>query len=239
MKLTLTMFSTSVLLCYFTIFAAPQAEFKSTTFDCGNVVEGKTNMLHAEFEIKNTGDEVLKITKVRPGCGCTNVKFDSTIAPGKSMILKSDVNIKGYHSGPLSKSISFTSNSKKDPTVKLVIKAGIVAPVMVSENFISLSAKTKEKTHVLDVLTMEKDINITAISLKVNNVSGAGVCQENLPININFSLSPTDTVRTDKLYVHKLKMYTPAVKGVLQGDFTIKTDNPDKKSIVVQGIVAG
>lgn len=239
MKLTLTMISISVLVCNFTIFAVPQAKFKSTTFDCGNVTEGKITMLHAKFEIKNTGDEVLKITDVRPGCGCTNVKFDSTIAPGTSMVLKSDVNITGYQAGPVSKSIMFTSNSKKDPTVKLVIKADIIAPVSVSNIFISLNAKTRNKPYSIDLFSIKKDITITGVSFKVQNTSDAVSWKSNLPIDIKFSLSPTpiDTIRADKRYVHKLMMYTPAIAGVHHGEFIFKTNDPEKKEIVVLGII--
>lgn len=109
-----------VILASFVSHAAPRIAFDSKIFDCGIVVEGKTEKINAVFVVKNTGDAALKLEKVRPGCGCTVVKYDSLIQPGKSTKIESAVNIKGYRSGPISKSITVTSNAENEPTVRLV-----------------------------------------------------------------------------------------------------------------------
>lgn len=227
-------------LCASTVFAGPKATFKSTTFDCGKVIEGKIDLLHAEFVLSNTGDKPLKITNVRPGCGCTNVKFDSTVAPGKSMTIKSDVNIKGYHSGPLSKSISFTSNSEVDPTVRLVIQAEIVAPVKVSERFIRLDSLSTKSPHVVDVVSLKKDLIISGVTFKMHQQNSTDTWQSDLPLDIKYKLLPFDSTSADgSTFRYKLQMFSPELKGAYYGDFTIKTNNPDMKELVVQGLITG
>src|SRR5687767_4251785 len=52
------------------------------TYDWGKVVPGE---LQAVIEIKNSGDSVLKIDRVQPGCGCTTSPIDKNVlAPGES-----------------------------------------------------------------------------------------------------------------------------------------------------------
>lgn len=237
-------FSSSILLvsslCVSSVFAGPKAVFKATTFDCGKVMEGKVDMLHAEFIITNQGDQPLSITNVRPGCGCTNVKFDSTVAPGKSMTLKSDVNIKGYHSGAVSKYITFTSNSTVDPTVKLIIQAEIISPVKVTENYIRLDSTAMKAPHMVDILSLRKDLKISAVSFKMTPQDSKNSWQSDLPVDIKYKLHPCDSVAPDSSsYRFKLEMFAPTIKGTLYGDFTFKTNNPEMKEVVVQGVLLG
>jgi hypothetical protein len=236
-------FSSGVLLVSslcITAFAGPKAVFKATTFDCGKVMEGKVDMLHAEFIVSNTGDQPLKISNVRPGCGCTNVKFDSIVAPGKSMTVRSDVNIKGYHSGPVSKSITFTSNSDVDPTVKLVIQAEIISPVKISERYIRLDSLSTKAPHIIDVYSLKKDLKISGVTFKMNQQSSNDTWQSDLPMEIKYKLLPSDSASTDSTtFRYKLEMFAPELKGLYYGDFTIKTNNPDMKEVVVQGVIAG
>jgi 3-hydroxymyristoyl/3-hydroxydecanoyl-(acyl carrier protein) dehydratase len=237
-------FSSGVLLvstlCVSAVFAGPKAVFKSTTFDCGKVMEGKVDMLHAEFTVTNEGDKDLIISNVRPGCGCTNVKFDSTVAPGKSMTLKSDVNIKGYHSGSISKYITFTSNSTVDPTVKLIIQAEIISAVKVTENYIRLDSTAIKTPHVVDIFSLRKDLKISGVSFKVTPQDAKNSWQSDLPLEIKYKLHPCDSVSADSSsYRFKIEMFAPTIKGTLYGDFTFKTNNPEMKEVVVQGALLG
>ncbi|HEX2956664.1 MAG TPA: DUF1573 domain-containing protein [Chitinispirillaceae bacterium] len=228
-------------LCVSAVFAGPKAVFKSTTFNCGKVMEGKVDMLHAEFIVTNEGDQTLNITNVRPGCGCTNVKFDSTVAPGKSMTLKSDVNIKGYRSGAVSKYITFTSNSTVDPTVKLIIQAEIISPVKVTERYIRLDSTSTKTPHVVDIFSLRKDLKISGVSFKMTPQDSKNSWQSDLPIDIKYKLLPSDSVTADSSsYRFKIQMFTPVIKGTLYGDFTFITNNPEMKEVVVQGaLLAG
>ena len=46
------------------------------TYDWGTVAPGK---LTTTVEVKNTGAQDLKITEVRPGCGCTAAPIDKNL----------------------------------------------------------------------------------------------------------------------------------------------------------------
>jgi hypothetical protein len=83
-----SLFSAIVLLSASAMFASPKIVIDKTSYQCGPVIEGKTEKLKAEFIVKNAGDAVLKIN-ARPGCGCTVVKYDSLVQPGKTSTIES------------------------------------------------------------------------------------------------------------------------------------------------------
>jgi len=47
--------------------AGPKIFVDSADYDLGGIKEGSKKKVLHQFAIKNTGDEVLRITKVRPG----------------------------------------------------------------------------------------------------------------------------------------------------------------------------
>ncbi|MEM7260769.1 MAG: DUF1573 domain-containing protein, partial [Planctomycetota bacterium] len=58
----------------------PAMVLPETEWSWGDVLQG--DKVSHTFNVKNTGDEVLRITQVKPGCGCTSKNFDREIAPG-------------------------------------------------------------------------------------------------------------------------------------------------------------
>ena len=53
----------------FAHLAQPKLELKESSFDFGDIKQGKT--VSHTFVIKNTGNVSLKITDVKAACGCT------------------------------------------------------------------------------------------------------------------------------------------------------------------------
>ncbi|MFP4417449.1 MAG: DUF1573 domain-containing protein [Chitinivibrionales bacterium] len=49
------------------LFSAPVIEVDSANYDFGAIQEGSVKVVKYEFKIRNTGDEPLKIEKLRPG----------------------------------------------------------------------------------------------------------------------------------------------------------------------------
>ncbi|MFI5201049.1 MAG: DUF1573 domain-containing protein [Candidatus Kapaibacterium sp.] len=70
-----------------------------------------TGYAERTFLLENKGDAPLRITQVRPTCGCTIASLkDSTVAPGKSTTV--DIRLSAAHrSGSFSKNVYITSNS--------------------------------------------------------------------------------------------------------------------------------
>jgi hypothetical protein len=222
--------ASSVLTC--SLSAAPKIEFDKTVFQCGSVVEGKTEKVAARFVVRNTGNESLAL-KARPGCGCTVVKYDSTVAPGASTTIESSVNIKGLRGGPMTKTITVTSNAANEPSVKLEIQATIEATIDVSEGFVNMSAAENAPPHTIVLASRRTGLKVLDVSFRIAQGEGPS-WQANMPVPVKYSLTPTASTRPDGLHVYKLALTTPAAKEASYGDLVIKTDHPDKPEITVR-----
>jgi hypothetical protein len=220
--------------CFITVaasFAGPKIEFDTKTFNCGIAVEGVTEKIQAAFIVKNTGDSALKLVTVKPGCGCTVVKFDSIVEPGKSTKIEAEVNIKGYHSGPLSKSITVVSNADKAP-VRLNIEATIQAAIDLSDNYLRFdSAGVKSK--VLTLTSLKSDLKINTITFNVDNVTADVKKIQKLPITFKFS--PSDSTVAEGYKAYKLEVFAPKYSSNIFGTFEIQTNHPDRKEILIRG----
>lgn len=96
----------------------------NSVYNAGKVAVGE--VIDAEFEVENTGDEPLIISDVKPTCGCTVSSFsEDPIAPGEKGFVKAQVNTEGFSVGPMTKSINMLANTTPAQTV-IVVKANII-----------------------------------------------------------------------------------------------------------------
>ena len=60
---------------------APKITFDKPKFECGEVWSG--DKIEHTFDVRNTGEGILKISSVKPSCGCTVApNYSREIAPG-------------------------------------------------------------------------------------------------------------------------------------------------------------
>jgi hypothetical protein len=225
--------------CASVIFAAsgPKIEFDVKAFQCGTIIEGKTEKLNAVFNVKNTGDALLKLESVRPGCGCTVVKYDSLIQPGKTAKIEAQVNIKGYRSGSITKSITVTSNAEKDHVVQLTIEATIKSAVDISGTYINLIASDGSTPRTMYLTSKKPDLKVLAISFKSRDDSGAPLWLSGQANPVKFTCAPLDSTTADGSRVFKLDIYPPSIAKAVTGDFTITTNHPEKPEINLPGTI--
>lgn len=103
--------------------AQPKIHVDEPTLQFGQVWAG--DPIKHTFEIRNLGDAVLKITKVKPSCGCTLAgKYDREIPPGGVGTIPISVKTDRLRA-KVNKSITVSSNDPDQPTVKLYIKGAV------------------------------------------------------------------------------------------------------------------
>jgi hypothetical protein len=101
--------------------------FESLMHDFGEIGAGTKN--ECEFKFKNTGDALLKISKVHAPCGCTVPTLTKKeFAPGESGTL-TVIFRASSKSGTATKRLYVHSNDKARPKLGLTIKAKIVMKV--------------------------------------------------------------------------------------------------------------
>lgn len=220
-------------LCAFSVFAGPKIKFDSTTVNCGSVMESKADKIEAVFSFKNTGNEVLRLENVRPGCGCTVVKYDTTVKPGKTSKIESSVNIKGYHQGQISKQITVSSNAENEKTIRLTIVANVRGVVEISESFITLDSNSAKTPVTVAVLSQKKDLMISDVSFRQAGSNDNAAWQNKVPISVGFTFKPTDKTDPDGYRAFSLSLAGLKSETALNGDLVIKTNHPDKPEITV------
>jgi hypothetical protein len=117
-------FAAVLLTASFAIASAQSISFDKTTFDYGTVKNGAEG--HRNFNVKNTGDKPLIISKVQASCGCTTPEWSQDpIMPGKSAVIKV-----GYNTtltGPFAKNIEVFSNDPTNSRSIITIKGNVEA----------------------------------------------------------------------------------------------------------------
>jgi len=218
------------------VFAAPEIKVDKTTYSGGDAAEG--SVLKAQFKVTNTGNETLKITSVRPGCGCTVVSYDSVIAPGKSGFIKPEVNLKGFRPGQNSRGVTVTSNAAGSPTLHLMIEFNVTPPVeaiKVSDNYIDFDGSAKQ---TLFLSSAKKDLKVNDIVFKPQGGQNVPSWAANAAMKVKYTFAAADSSRDDGLKMYKLDINTPGTgKEPVLGTFEITTNHPDMKDISIGGRV--
>ena len=100
-------------------------EFAETKHDYGVIEQGE-KVAHV-FKFKNTGNEPLVLSNVKPSCGCTTPKWTKEpIAPGDNGEIHVEFDSKGK-SGKQTKTVTVTANTEPAKTV-LTITGDVQKP---------------------------------------------------------------------------------------------------------------
>jgi hypothetical protein len=102
----------------------PKISFQENSFDFGNITEGE--VVDHDFEIYNTGGDVLIINNVRASCGCTAVKPNKNeLKPGESTSIKVSFNTT-RRKGKQTKYVYVLTNDPETPEVRFSFSANIL-----------------------------------------------------------------------------------------------------------------
>lgn len=213
--------------------AEPQLTIPEAVFDFGYVPQNST--ISHIYWLHSTGTDTLKITEVRPGCGCTKAPLEKTdLAVGDSTRLEIIYSTRTYrglqskrpniesNEGAQSKSIQFKANvyTNPDSTYPLLVKPYKWDISRFGE---------KERTQ------LEFDIsNISREDLEINLIdSPAGMFKVNLPRKVKAGKTEKGTISLKAEYADKEfeKSVTIELNDASKTRFTI----PVKRSIRIPG----
>lgn len=101
-----------ILIFTLSVLAGPAVDISPDSFNFGKTIQ-RSKVSHT-FWIKSTGDQDLIITKIEPGCGCTQAPIgDTVVAPGDSTALEIILSTKSYR-GFLSKRPYILTNASDE-----------------------------------------------------------------------------------------------------------------------------
>jgi len=159
----------------------PRLAFDSATVDLGKVSDGEP--LHHVFKFTNQGGSTLEIREIQASCGCMSTLLTAkTLAPGQSgqldvKVVTSDVTAASRslsQAVSLLKTVTVTTNDRKQPSVIVVVKAVIVPEIAVSESRIFFGSHPQGEEIVKEVvveITPEKPIKLIGATSTEDSVT--------------------------------------------------------------------
>jgi len=136
----------------------PQIKFSETLFDFGKIKSSEP--VRHEYIVTNTGNAVLDIMTVQPGCpGCTTaLPWDRQVQPGQTGKIPIQFNPLGF-SGPVSKSVTVSCNDPAQPTQMLQFRANVWQPIDVQPSYLYFMPAEGEETNETKVVRIVSNLD--------------------------------------------------------------------------------
>lgn len=210
------------------LIACGQPKFEvigGETYDWGKVKPPKEGYLEAEIKMKNvgSGDGILKLVEIKPGCGCTKTDPDKTeLAAGEVSTMKVRLNISPGQSGPLTKSITVRHSGGKDTSVAyLFLKADVQRALNISPNqfFSFQDMKVGQEATAKLELRNDDQSDIVISDIKADN-------------GLVLNMKGTKTLKPGEKF-ELVATVIPQAKGSFNGKVSFKTNHPDHASVDV------
>ena len=207
-----------LVLSFSLVQGAPRMTIPETLFDFGYAPQN-AKLTHV-FWIHSTGDDTLKIIRVKPGWGCTKAPLEKNVlAVGDSTRLEIILHTKRYKNKIIKQPRIESNEGKPDKTVKIqaqiVIQPDSTYPIVISPYKLNIS-QFGEK--VRDEMTF-----------KIENVSD----QDVKPIIVDipdelFEVDIPDKIKAGKTEEAVLKLKEVALDQSFEKTFTIELDDEAK-----------
>lgn len=144
----------------------PRIQFESSIFDFGRINSGE-NVTHA-FVFTNTGDQVLEITRVQPGCGCTTAgTWDKRVEPGAQGSIPLQFNSAGF-SGRVTKTATVHCNDQSHSNVVLQLTGTIWKPIETTPSLVMFTygeeGQTQQTKSVRIVNNLETPVALSGLT---------------------------------------------------------------------------
>jgi hypothetical protein len=199
---------------------APKITGKNATYDFGQVVKG-AKVTHT-FVIKNAGQAPLTVNKITNPCDCFSATFDPTIAPGKEGRIYVTLDT-SKQEGPLLLTGVIHTNDPERPTTQLIVRGLVKGPIaLLPQDHFALTA-------------VHDDIKVHHLFLEINRAKPLKV--RGIESTNPLFTPRIETITAGKKYRITIKASGKADLGVHTGKINIKTDDPDKPVIPIDGSV--
>ncbi|MCH7595734.1 MAG: DUF1573 domain-containing protein, partial [Planctomycetes bacterium] len=176
--------------------------------------------LNHTFRITNTGDATLKITRVKPSCGCTIAgNYPRTLEPGKTGEFPFAMNSTKLR-GTFQKSITISSNDPLTPKLRLKLKGTV-------KRYVDVSPMSASFGRITDQEERTRELTIT------NNTDKPLVLTLNKPSTDYFTF---EIVEKDpgKRYGLRVTAKPPFTTGPMRTILKIDTNIEKQKQIEIR-----
>lgn len=227
-----------------TAVAQPKLEIVGgETYDWGATRAPKEGYLEAEIKMKNVGNRDLRLTDVRPGCGCTKTdpdKFD--LKPGEVSTMKVKLNISASQAGSITKNITVSWADLAGNDAYKAYKSSSNTPLPTGADTTIRSQYIWLKADIQRALMFQPSMYFSFQDLKVGQEQSAKVEVTN---NSNETVTLSDWSTDGGLVINQTSRVTlkpkerleivakvvPMAKGNYSGGVRFKTSNSDHADV--------
>jgi hypothetical protein len=213
----------SVLMIASVAYAQPKLEIiGGNSYDWGKVGP-KDSPLKTKVKIKNTGNEQLLITNVKPSCGCTTAPLDKDkLNPGEVATIDVSFNV-GSKAGINSKTIRISSNDPANSTTIFRLSADVQKAVTLSPEYFAFNQMEvgKEESSKISIK------NSSNKPLTISNITKS-------PADMKLNLNGTKTLKPGESFDLIAKV-TPTAPGYMNCWVKMKTNSVDDPEISISG----
>lgn len=193
------------------------------TWDWGQVTI-KDSPLKTTLIIKNTGDDTLNITEVKPACGCTNAPISKTkLNPGDTTLLSISLNVSAGSADVL-KTVRITSNDPANPNKILYLKAKIHYPIQITPTNYFTFNEMKVGTEAVSTLKVK---NNTQTVIKLSDL-------EIQPVDLVTNMKNGIEIPPGQ-EIDCTAKFKPTKSGYFSCSIKMKTNSPEQGEIFIQG----
>ncbi|MCD6526125.1 MAG: DUF1573 domain-containing protein [Desulfuromonas sp.] len=182
-----------IVCCVSSVLAAPQLVVDHSEVDWGEICSGEKK--EHRFVLTNSGDEPLRIIKVRSSCGCTTaIPRDTLVEPGGSTELTVRFNSKNFR-GNVVKKVVIVSNDPRQSKKTLSLKSQVKPELTLAPSRLQLGripgGKQLHKSltlhnpsdHVVDIMALR----CTSAALRVVEVPSRLLAGESVSLDLTIS----------------------------------------------------
>lgn len=196
------------------------------TVDWGDVGDGK---LEHTLKIVNVGGDTLRISDVKPSCGCTTAPLDKDmLLAGDTAIVHLTMDVAGRQ-GATTKSLRIMSNDSTSPTTTVQLKANVIQHVVANPNYFNVSdvEPGKEGSSTIQLVNVGKEPVTVQPPKELDTPLMAVQFDMKEPVTLQVGDSLAVTVRA-----------TPLNSGVSSAAYVFKTDSKMSPEVKVSLTVA-
>lgn len=199
--------------------AAAALEWESREADLHPTLSDKEAVAH--FKYKNTGDKPVKITAVKPSCGCTTAALPKeVVAPGESGEITATFHL-GDRIGKQTKTIHVMTDESAGANTLLTLKADIPKLLEVAPTFLywskaqpltprTIEAKVGGNFPVTKLEVTSTDPDVKAVAERLPNEKAFRITVTpkpgNRPINALLKIQPDFPKDGSKLFYANLRI---------------------------------
>jgi hypothetical protein len=192
------------------------------TIDWGSVAPGT---LKKVVKITNTGGDTLKITEVKPSCGCTTAPLDKKVLPpGDTASMEVSVDV-AHSSGEVSKHMTISSNDSTRPQISVTLRANLVRAITVEPSFFPVPSNAKAGEEVATSVAI-RNTSAGPVSIGPPRLADAAEALVRFDMTSPVVLKPGDST-TLVAHVRALK------PGATTTTVLVPTDNKDMPTVDV------